>query len=164
MAIRDWSFLGWGEMAGALPPPSPCVFCQIAGKSSSTPLLHSDDKVVAFQDIKPAAFRHYLVIPVEHIPTVKDLRRRSEDYSLVLHMLNVGQTLLRKDAPEAEQFRFGFHQPPFNSVNHLHLHCFALPFIPRWKHIKYISLGPLGGFIEAEKLLEKIKPLSTNTS
>ncbi|GLT91055.1 hypothetical protein SLE2022_089640 [Rubroshorea leprosula] len=151
-------------MAGALPPPSPCVFCQIAGKSSSTPLLHSDDKVVAFQDIKPAAFRHYLVIPVEHIPTVKDLRRRSEDYSLVLHMLNVGQTLLRKDAPEAEQFRFGFHQPPFNSVNHLHLHCFALPFIPRWKHIKYISLGPLGGFIEAEKLLEKIKPLSTNTS
>ncbi|GLT91057.1 hypothetical protein SLE2022_089660 [Rubroshorea leprosula] len=165
MAIRDWSFLGWGEMAGALPPPPPpCVFCKIAGKSSSTPLLHSDDKVVAFQDIKPAAFRHYLVIPVEHIPTVKDLRRRSEDYSLVLHMLNVGQTLLRKDAPEAEQFRFGFHQPPFNSVNHLHLHCFALPFIPRWKHIKYISLGPLGGFIEAEKLLEKIKPLSTNTS
>ncbi|GKV38055.1 hypothetical protein SLEP1_g46005 [Rubroshorea leprosula] len=151
-------------MAGALPPPSPCVFCQIAGKSSSTPLLHSDDKVVAFQDIKPAAFRHYLVIPVEHIPTVKDLQRRSEDYSLVLHMLNVGQTLLRKDAPEAEQFRFGFHQPPFNSVNHLHLHCFALPFIPRWKHIKYISLGPLGGFIEAEKLLEKIKPLSTNAS
>ncbi|GLT78397.1 hypothetical protein SLA2020_499340 [Shorea laevis] len=150
-------------MAGA-PLPPPCVFCQIARKSSSTPLLHSDDKVVAFQDIKPAAFRHYLVIPVEHIPTVKDLRRRSEDYSLVLHTLNVGQTLLRKDAPEAEQFRFGFHQPPFNSVNHLHLHCFALPFIPRWKHIKYISLGPLGGFIEAEKLLEKIKPLSTNTS
>ncbi|GKV50156.1 hypothetical protein SLEP1_g56869 [Rubroshorea leprosula] len=96
-------------MAGALPPPpSPCVFCQIAGKSSSTPLLHSDDKVIAFQDIKPAAFRHYLVIPVEHIPTVKDLRRRSEDYSLVLHMLNVGQTLLRKDAPEAEQFRYRF--------------------------------------------------------
>ncbi|XVF35773.1 hypothetical protein REPUB_Repub18cG0175200 [Reevesia pubescens] len=28
-----------------------------------------DDKVVAFQDIKPAAFRHYLVIFVEHIPT-----------------------------------------------------------------------------------------------
>ncbi|GLT91063.1 hypothetical protein SLE2022_089720 [Rubroshorea leprosula] len=60
--------------------------------------------------------------------------------------------------------RFGFHQPPFNSGNHLHLHCFALPFIPRWKHIKYISLRPLGGFIEAKNLLEKIKPLSTNTS
>ncbi|KAG4188541.1 hypothetical protein ERO13_A08G170700v2 [Gossypium hirsutum] len=136
---------------------SPCIFCQIAGSSNSTPLLHSDDKVVAFKDINPSAFRHYLVVPVEHIPTVNDLQRRNEDYTLVSHMINVGETLLRRDAPQSNQYRFGFHQPPFN---HLHLHCFALPFIPRWKQLKYMSLGPLGGFIEAEKLLEKIKPLS----
>ncbi|TYI70249.1 hypothetical protein E1A91_D08G208100v1 [Gossypium mustelinum] len=138
---------------------SPCIFCQIAGSSNSTPLLHSDDKVVAFKDINPSAFRHYLVVPVEHIPTVNDLQRRNEDYTLVSHMINVGETLLRRDAPQSNQYRFvGFHQPPFNSVDHLHLHCFALPFIPRWKQLKYMSLGPLGGFIEAEKLLEKIKP------
>ncbi|EOY24352.1 hypothetical protein QQP08_009928 [Theobroma cacao] len=147
-------------MAGATSPSQPCIFCQIARGSTSTPLLHADDKVVAFQDIKPSAFRHYLVIPVEHIPTVRDLQRRNEDYALVSHMLNVGQTLLRRDAPQSNQYRFGFHQPPLNSVHHLHLHCLALPFIPRWKHVKYLSLGPLGGFIEAEKLLEKIKPLS----
>ncbi|KAK1564742.1 hypothetical protein Q3G72_010401 [Acer saccharum] len=146
-------------MAGAS-APTPCVFCEIARNSTSTPLLHFDDKVVAFQDIRPSAFRHYLVIPVDHIPTVKDLQRREEDYSLVSHMLNVGQTLLRQDAPQSSQYRFGFHQPPLNSVDHLHLHCLALPFIPRWKHLKYLSLGPLGGFIEAEKLLKKIKPLS----
>ncbi|KAH7549613.1 hypothetical protein JRO89_XS13G0056300 [Xanthoceras sorbifolium] len=144
--------------------------------------MAGDEKVVAFQDIKPAAFRHYLVIPVDHIPTVKDLQRREEDYSLVSHMLTVGQTLLRRDAPQSNQYRFGFHQPPLNSVNHLHLHCLALPFMPRqvlifgshyvfefyiihvstmgWKRVKYLSLGPLGGFIEAEKLLEKIKPYS----
>ncbi|KHG02111.1 Histidine triad nucleotide-binding 3 [Gossypium arboreum] len=139
---------------------SPCIFCQIAGSSNSTPLLHSDDKVVAFKDINPSAFRHYLVVPVEHIPTVNDLQRRNEDYTLVSHMINVGETLLRRDAPQSNQYRFGFHQPPFNSVDHLHLHCFALPFIPRWKQLKYMSLGPLGGFIEAEKLLEKIKPFS----
>ncbi|KAK6251118.1 hypothetical protein SCA6_005123 [Theobroma cacao] len=147
-------------MAGATSPSQPCIFCQIARGSTSTPLLHADDKVVAFQDIKPSAFRHYLVTPVEHIPTVRDLQRRNEDYALVSHMLNVGQTLLRRDAPQSNQYSFGFHQPPLNSVHHLHLHCLALPFIPRWKHVKYLSLGPLGGFIEAEKLLEKIKPLS----
>ncbi|KAL6547916.1 Bifunctional adenosine 5'-phosphosulfate phosphorylase/adenylylsulfatase hint4 [Orobanche hederae] len=143
----------------ATAPPT-CIFCQIARSTSNT-LLHQDDKFVAFQDINPSAFRHYLVIPVEHIPTVKDLKRSPEDFSLVSHMLNVGQSLLRRDAPHAKHYRFGFHQPPFNSVDHLHLHCFALPFIPGWKAIKYFSLGPFGGFIEAEKLLDRIKPLSS---
>ncbi|KAK9052326.1 hypothetical protein SSX86_028955 [Deinandra increscens subsp. villosa] len=135
-----------------------CIFCQIARSSTTTTLLHADEKVVAFQDINPSAFRHYLVIPVEHIATVKDLQRRTEDYSLVSHMLNVGQTLLSQDAPTSIRYRFGFHQPPFNSVNHLHLHCFALPYTPRWRKVKYLSLGPLGGFIEADKLLERLKP------
>uniref|UniRef100_M4D893 HIT domain-containing protein n=1 Tax=Brassica campestris TaxID=3711 RepID=M4D893_BRACM len=89
----------------------------------------ADEKVVAFQDIKPAAQRHYLIIPVEHIPTVGDLQRGDEDYSLVSCMLSVGKELLHKDAPQTLH-RFGFHQPPFNSVDHLHLHCFALPFLP----------------------------------
>ncbi|XP_008437086.1 bifunctional adenosine 5'-phosphosulfate phosphorylase/adenylylsulfatase HINT4 isoform X3 [Cucumis melo] len=100
---------------------------------------------------------HFLVIPKEHIPTVRNLQRRAEDYSLaVSHMLGVGQTLLSQDSPQLKH-RFGFHQPPMNSVNHLHLHCFALPYAPRWKFVKYLSLGSIG-FIEAEKLLEKIKP------
>uniref|UniRef100_A0A1J3H890 Histidine triad nucleotide-binding protein 3 n=1 Tax=Noccaea caerulescens TaxID=107243 RepID=A0A1J3H890_NOCCA len=143
-------------MAGA---NQACIFCQIVhNPNSTTRLLHNDEKVVAFQDIKPAAHRHYLVIPKEHIPTVRDLKRRDEDYSLVSHMLSVGQGLLQKDAPQSIH-RFGFHQPPFNSVDHLHLHCFALPFTPRWKAIKYKSLGPFGGFIEAAALLEKIRPL-----
>ncbi|KAK9275237.1 hypothetical protein L1049_022499 [Liquidambar formosana] len=149
-------------MAGAASPS--CLFCQIARSSTSTSLLHTDEKVVAFEDINPSALRHYLVIPVEHISTVKDLQRTNEDHSLVSHMLTVGQTLLHRDAPQCKQYRFGFHQPPLNSVNHLHLHCLALPFTPRWKHVKYLSLGPLGGFIEADKLLEKIKPLSPISS
>ncbi|KAK4557855.1 hypothetical protein RGQ29_007564 [Quercus rubra] len=142
-------------MAGA---EAACIFCQIANKSTSTTLLHTDEKVIAFQDIYPSAVRHYLVIPLEHIPSVKNLERRTEDYSLVSHMLEVGQTLLRRDAPQCTQYRFGFHQPPLNSVNHLHLHCLALPYVPRWKCVKFLSVGSLG-FLEAEKLLEKLKPL-----
>lgn len=145
-------------MAGTASASASCIFCQIASKSTSTTLLHSDERVLAFQDISPSAVRHYLVIPVEHIPSAKDLHRSTEDYSLVSHMLEVGQTLLRRDAPQSTQYRFGFHQPPLNSVNHLHLHCLALPYTPRWKRIKFLSLGSLG-FLEAEKLLEKLKPL-----
>ncbi|KAJ8552669.1 hypothetical protein K7X08_020062 [Anisodus acutangulus] len=151
-----------GRMARVGGCLSECIFCQIASSSStSTTLLHSDDKVVAFRDINPSAFRHYLVIPKQHIPTVKNLQRSPEDFSLVSHMLDVGKSLLHRDAPQSKHYRFGFHQPPFNSVDHLHLHCLALPFTPSWRFIKYSSLGPLGGFIgfiEAEKLLERIKP------
>ncbi|KAG5248846.1 histidine triad family protein [Salix suchowensis] len=155
-------------MAGATPA---CIFCRIAAKSTPTTFLYSDDMVVAFQDISPSAFRHYLVIPVEHIPTVNELQKRDEDYSLVVPWLTngylsvfsskshvgCGETLLHQDAPQSTEYRFGFHPPPFNSVDHLHLHCLALPFIPKWKYLKYTSLGSLG-FVEAEELLAKIKP------
>ncbi|XP_021768472.1 bifunctional adenosine 5'-phosphosulfate phosphorylase/adenylylsulfatase HINT4-like [Chenopodium quinoa] len=139
-------------------PASACIFCQIGRIPTTTRLLYQDERVVAFQDINPSAFRHYLVIPIEHIPTVKNLERGQQHYTLVSHMLNVGKSLLQQDAAQSNEHRFGFHQPPFNSVDHLHLHCLALPFIPCWKFIKYSSLGPLGGFIQAEALLEKLKP------
>ncbi|XP_042947871.1 bifunctional adenosine 5'-phosphosulfate phosphorylase/adenylylsulfatase HINT4-like isoform X1 [Carya illinoinensis] len=115
--------------------------------------------------------RYYLVIPVEHIPTVKDLQWRTEDYSLVSHMLEVKQMPLCRDAPQSTWYRFGFHQPPLNSINHVHLHCLALPYTPRlqkylsfltslnrWKSIKLLSRGSIG-FLEADKLLEKLKHL-----
>ncbi|EES12562.1 hypothetical protein BDA96_06G176700 [Sorghum bicolor] len=148
------------RMSERAPMVDGCVFCDIArrGPTSTTALLYSDDKVVAFRDINPSAFRHYLVIPIDHIPTVNSLHKTKDDHQLVSHMVKVGKDLLNQDAPNSEEHRFGFHQPPFNSVNHLHLHCLALPFMPSWRQVKYTPLGPLGGFIEAEKLLERIKP------
>ncbi|KAI5062285.1 hypothetical protein GOP47_0022824 [Adiantum capillus-veneris] len=115
-----------------------------------------DEKVVAFQDRNPSAYRHYLVIPKEHIPTVKQLCKGEEHYALVQHMLKTGDTLMHRDAPAAVEYRFGFHRPPFNSVNHLHLHCMALPFHSRWRAFKYLPLGRWGGYIDANELLQKL--------
>ncbi|GJN02219.1 hypothetical protein PR202_ga19549 [Eleusine coracana subsp. coracana] len=121
------------RMSERAPMVDGCVFCDIARRTptSTTSLLYADDKVVAFRDINPSAFRHYLIIPIEHISTVKSLQRTEDDYQLVSHMVKVGKDLLNRDAPNSEEHRFGFHQPPFNSVDHLHLHCLALPFVPR---------------------------------
>ncbi|CAM6024310.1 unnamed protein product [Sphagnum balticum] len=35
---------------------------------------------------------------------------------------------------ESNSYRFGFHRPPFNNVDHLHLHCMAFPYIS-WHNI-----------------------------
>lgn len=34
-------------------------------------------------------------------------------------------------------FRFSFHRPPFNSVEHLHMHCIALPLTGFMGYIKH---------------------------
>jgi hypothetical protein len=39
--------------------------------------------------------------------------------------------------PEQQRFKFGFHRPPFRSVDHLHLHCFLLPHQPAAAAVKY---------------------------
>nr|GEX32016.1 bifunctional adenosine 5'-phosphosulfate phosphorylase/adenylylsulfatase HINT4 [Tanacetum cinerariifolium] len=154
---------------------SSCIFCNIiSNNNTSTQLLHTDDKVVAFQDINPSAFKHYLVIPVDHIATVKNLQRRTQDYSLVSHMLDVGQMLLTRDAPNSTHYRSAhFVSSSYNIVTFFLLLLMVNTFQSnksannqfnlskhhfRWKRVKYSSLGPLGGFIEARKLLERLKP------
>lgn len=37
-------------------------------------------------------------------------------------------TTLVNDQKTSQRRRYGFHIPPFNSINHLHLHCLQEPF------------------------------------
>ncbi|KAJ7527680.1 hypothetical protein O6H91_16G066200 [Diphasiastrum complanatum] len=135
-----------------------CPFCHLVRGDSTgrTPaILFRDDLLMAFQDRNPAAYRHYLVVPVDHIRDLNELRRDEQHYVLVKRMLELGESLLQRDAPDAERYRFGFHKPPFNSVSHLHLHCLALPYNSWWRRMKYSSLGLWGGFVSADNLLQK---------
>ncbi|TVU15054.1 hypothetical protein EJB05_38556 [Eragrostis curvula] len=48
------------RMSERVPMADGCVFCDIARRAptSTTSLLYADDKVVAFRDINPSAFRY----------------------------------------------------------------------------------------------------------
>uniref|UniRef100_A0A3B3WC42 HIT domain-containing protein n=1 Tax=Poecilia mexicana TaxID=48701 RepID=A0A3B3WC42_9TELE len=75
-------------------------------------------------DIDPVAPHHYLVIPRDHIVSCKSLNRSHID--LVERMAKFGkEVLLDQGITDMENVRLGFHQPPFISVGHLHLHVLA---------------------------------------
>lgn len=86
----------------------------------------SPDNILAFEDRSPKAQFHALVIPKRYIPTVASLT--PDDLSLLQEMRQTGLSLLELHQPEAlarNDFILCFHLPPFNSVDHLHLHVLA---------------------------------------
>lgn len=50
-----------------------CTFCKIAKKEIPSKIVFEDDEVLAFEDIRPEAPVHILVIPKRHIAKVSDL-------------------------------------------------------------------------------------------
>ena len=56
---------------------------------------------------------------------------------------------------EAPQLLFGFHKPPWRSVDHLHMHCFLLPLKPcvAWKYrfkLNWVTAEDLEAQLAAE--------------
>lgn len=163
------------------PRPEKCVFCRkIAGESvngNDGTFVFVDDEIVVFKDWRPAARRHYLVCPRDHVTSARALTPR--DAGLARRMLQAGKNAIAADFPltgadekikinknrqgaaaaaAAVETRFGYHLPPFNSVDHLHMHAFALPFEPEWKERKY-SVHPWARFAfkPAEEVVEELE-------
>lgn len=44
-----------------------CIFCKIAAKEIPATIVHEDDSLLAFKDIRPHAPVHLLIIPKQHI-------------------------------------------------------------------------------------------------
>jgi len=118
---------------------------------SRRPLLHVDDWVVAVNAKDPRARIHDLVISREHISQREVWRLPSDRPELLEHMVSAGRELL-KDYGEVGQGRLVFHVPPFNSVDHLHLHVLAGPFNNWYRAIAHRPGMPWA--VCAERLLE----------
>lgn len=97
-----------------------CIFCQIAVKKKEAKIVYEDEEFIAFPDIRPAAEHHYLIIPKTHFGNPKTLEGRH--LSFVQRMNDVAFKILEQKNGDTEDVRIGFHWPPFNSIQHLHLH------------------------------------------
>jgi histidine triad (HIT) family protein len=93
----------------------------IAGELPAT-VLYRDSRVIAFQDIKPAAPVHILIVPNKPIATVNDIG--DEDESLIGHMFIVARDLALAQGIAENGYRLiiNCNAHGGQEVYHLHVH------------------------------------------
>jgi histidine triad (HIT) family protein len=101
---------------------SECLFCGIAAGEIPAKIVFNDEKVVAFEDIKPQAPTHIIIIPRKHIPTVLDLGE--EDRELVGHIYLVANQIAAEKSLTQNGFRLvtNCKKSAGQEIFHLHIH------------------------------------------
>ena len=106
-----------------------CVFCEIIQEIGDDEAFDKDkvldynDNFIILSDLHPAADHHYLVIPKIHVKNAKELKGL-EHLELVKGMYAYGENYLQKvvNNETVDDVLYGFHYPPYISIDHLHLH------------------------------------------
>ncbi len=98
------------------------IFEKIVRGELPADIVHQDDRVTAFRDIRPAAPTHILIVPNKPIPTVNDVT--SEDEPLLGHMIYVAKQLAEKEGIAEDGYRLiiNCNKHGGQEVYHLHLH------------------------------------------
>ena len=104
---------------------SDCIFCKIASGELPSEKLHQGNGVFVIADINPQAPVHLLVIPVQHIDSIAEIR---DDNAFLIESMG----LMAKCAAEAAGVAESGYRLVVNtgknggqSVPHLHMHLLA---------------------------------------
>jgi histidine triad (HIT) family protein len=102
---------------------SGCLFCKIAAGDQKAKIVHSDDDVVAFEDIAPQAPTHILVVPRLHVETITDLKDKGV-LSLLPKIYSVIADIVKKHGLGNKGYRVVVNQgsDAGQAVSHIHFH------------------------------------------
>ena len=128
---------------------SNCIFCNWETQD----VIFTDEKTVVFNDKYQMAKIHLLVIPKEHIDNINSLNE--SHLELLDQMKTNALNYIKKTNPDINENEiiFGFHTPPFNSINHLHMHCILPPF----KNYYYYFVNTYLMMTKLDTLIDDIK-------
>lgn len=99
-----------------------CPFCQILRRERPSRIVFEDETAVAFEDIRPQAPAHLLVIPRKHIAGLDEVG--AADEALLGHLQRVAAQLAVERNIHRTGYRTVLNVGPHagQSVFHLHLH------------------------------------------
>jgi len=99
-----------------------CVFCKIVRRDIDAKVVFEDNKVLAFDDIKPQSPVHVIVIPKYHIDTLSDI---SDDHiNLVGKLILTAKKIAKERHIEESGYRIvlNCNRDGGQEIFHLHLH------------------------------------------
>jgi len=99
-----------------------CIFCKIASGEIDAKKVFEDEDLVAFEDIRPQAPVHILIIPRRHIATVNDLT--DEDAELVGRLVLAARRIAAERGIAESGYRLvlNCNRDSGQEVFHIHLH------------------------------------------
>ena len=120
-----------------------CIFCKIVSGAVPSTKIYEDNDVIAFNDIRPSASVHFLIVPKQHIPT---LSHCEETHAALLGKMMLLGPKLSKELGcdyqgDSNGTGTGGYKALFNvgtdggqEVYHLHLHIIGGPRPWRSQH------------------------------
>jgi histidine triad (HIT) family protein len=109
-------------MGGA--PMSKTLFEKIIAREVQGTVVYEDDQVVAFQDIRPQAPVHVLIVPRKPIPRIAEAK--PEDHQVLGHLLLKAAEVASKLGLTQSGYRLVFNNGPDAGEAVPHLHCHIL--------------------------------------
>lgn len=108
-----------------------CTFCKIASGEMGSEVVEDRGDIMAFRDINPQAPVHILVIPKEHISSVRDLK--DEQCGLLLDMFQLVNDIVVDEGISQSGFRLVINtgEDAGQEINHLHMHLLGGRFM-KW--------------------------------
>ncbi len=99
-----------------------CIFCQIVSGQAQSVIVYQDEAITAFQDIRPQAPTHVLIVPNEHITSMKKLCEAGN--SLLNRMFSVAHHLAETAGVADTGYRLVINTGPEAGqiIDHIHIH------------------------------------------
>ena len=101
-----------------------CLFCKIVAKAIPAKVVLENDHVVAFEDVRPMAPKHALVIPKRHITGVHDAT--ADDAALLGQVVLAARDVAEKLGLAESGYRLVMNQGADGGQSVFHLHCHVL--------------------------------------
>jgi histidine triad (HIT) family protein len=99
-----------------------CLFCKIVARAIPAQIVHENDHVLAFRDVRPVAPTHALVVPKKHVAGIHDAGK--EDVALLGELLLAARDVAEQLGLGSDGYRIVVNQGPNagQSVFHIHVH------------------------------------------